>query len=237
MQLVLHSLVALWLCFVSRTYAQDVPTQFYIHHRVVHPNLPVTPWSNFGSISIPHPSSISPPGTPVTFTLAETLLDDLSEFAERVNPALEESLYQVAVEKPKSSEGMWPASVMKGCLMSMSTSSSITIHLSSSGEPLGLDYFLSSIPSNGSCPSPSETSKSYSMHNTTVFVTTPRSPPLPGLRAPPPLTPEGAPIPPVAEKTFLQKYWVYIVIVVAALLVSGPPEEPAANGTGPKAPN
>ncbi|KAI6134970.1 hypothetical protein EV401DRAFT_2249971 [Pisolithus croceorrhizus] len=237
MRLALHSFVALWLCFVSRAYAQDVPTQLYIRHRVVHPNLPVTPWSNLGSISIPHLSSISPSGTPVTFTPAETLLDDLSEFAESVDPALEESLYQVAVEKPKLSEGMWPASVMKGCLMPMSTSSSITVHLSSSGEPLGLDYFLSSIPRNGSCPSPSETSKSYSMHNTTVFVTTPHSPPLPGLRAPPPLTPEGAPIPPVAEKTFLQKYWVYIVIAVVALLISGPPEEPAANGNGPKASN
>lgn len=232
-----HLLATLWLCSASQAYAQDAPTQLYIHHRMVHPNLPVTYWSNFGSISIPHPSSISPSGTPVTFTPSETLLDDLSKFAESVDPALEESLYQVAVGRPELSEGIWPMSVMKGCLMSTSTSSSITIHLSPSGEVLGLDYFLSSIPPNGSCPPSSDTANSYPVHNTTVFVKIPSSPPSPRLRAPPPLTPEGVPVSPVPEKTFLQKYWVYIVIALAALLISGPPEEPAASGNGPKAAN
>ncbi|KAI6047433.1 hypothetical protein EDC04DRAFT_2887215 [Pisolithus marmoratus] len=237
MRLLLHSLVVLWLCFVSQAYDQDAPAQLYIHHRVVHPNLPVTRWSNFGSISIPHPPSISPSGTPVTFTPSETLLDDWSEFTGGVDPALEESLYQVAVEKPELSEGTWPVSVMKGCLVPTSTSSSITIHLSPSGEPLGLDYFLLPVPSNGTCPLSSQTSKSYPVHDTAVFVKIPRSPPSPGLRAPPPLTPEGVPVPPAPEKTFLQKYWVYIVIFLAVLLVSGPPEEPAANRNGPKATN
>lgn len=63
------------------------------------------------------------------------------------------------------------------CLMPMSTSSSITIHVSPFGEPLGLDYFVSPVLPNGFCPPPSETSKYYPVHNTTVLVKSPRSPP------------------------------------------------------------
>ena len=33
----------------------------------------------------------------------------------------------------------------------------------------------------------------------------------PELRAPPPLTPEGQVVTPEPEKTFIQKYWIYIV--------------------------
>jgi hypothetical protein len=39
----------------------------------------------------------------------------------------------------------------------------------------------------------------------------------PELRAPPPLTPQGEPVKPEAEKPFLQKYWMYILAVVIAL--------------------
>lgn len=39
----------------------------------------------------------------------------------------------------------------------------------------------------------------------------------PQLRVPPPLTATGDPIVPEPEKTFLQKYWHYIVIALIAL--------------------
>ena len=39
----------------------------------------------------------------------------------------------------------------------------------------------------------------------------------PQLRVPPPLTATGDPVVQVPEKTFLQKYWLYIVIALGAL--------------------
>jgi hypothetical protein len=38
----------------------------------------------------------------------------------------------------------------------------------------------------------------------------------PELRAPPPLSEKGEPIKPLEEKSFLQKYWIYIAIFLAA---------------------
>lgn len=48
----------------------------------------------------------------------------------------------------------------------------------------------------------------------------------PELRSPPPLTPEGQVVKPEPEKTFLQKYWVYILALVIILGQSSffPPE-------------
>jgi hypothetical protein len=39
----------------------------------------------------------------------------------------------------------------------------------------------------------------------------------PELRAPPPLTATGDPVVQVPEKTFLQKYWLYLVIALGAV--------------------
>ncbi len=39
----------------------------------------------------------------------------------------------------------------------------------------------------------------------------------PQLRTPPPLTQQGTPVEPVPERSFIQKYWVYIVVALAAL--------------------
>ena len=39
----------------------------------------------------------------------------------------------------------------------------------------------------------------------------------PELRSPPPLTPEGQVVTPEPEKTFIQKYWVYILAFMVVL--------------------
>jgi hypothetical protein len=39
----------------------------------------------------------------------------------------------------------------------------------------------------------------------------------PELRKPPSLTPQGEPVQPVPEQSFIQKYWIYILIAVGAL--------------------
>jgi len=45
----------------------------------------------------------------------------------------------------------------------------------------------------------------------------------PELRSPPPLTPEGQVVTPEPEKTFLQKYWIYILAVMVVLGQFSPP--------------
>lgn len=113
MQLSLSLLATLSLCVVPHTYARSDHVELHLRHRVVHPNLPVTSWSEFGTFSVPSLPSISPSGTPVTFVPFESLPDDLSEFARHVDPTLDESFYQITVQKPGMSEAMWPVSVMK----------------------------------------------------------------------------------------------------------------------------
>ena len=186
------SLSLLALCAVY-AYAQDDHVQLHLRHRLVHPNLPITSWTDFGTISVPSLPFISSFSTPVAFVPSESLSKDLSDFVEHVDLTLDESFHQITVQRPGMSDAMWPVSIMKAvsatpiyvvetedeqCLMPMSTSSSITVHLSPLGEPLGIDYFLSSVPHNGVCPPPPEMGRSYSVHNTTVSVKSPRSPPL-----------------------------------------------------------
>lgn len=45
----------------------------------------------------------------------------------------------------------------------------------------------------------------------------------PGLRQPPPLTPQGTIVQPEPEKSFIQKYWIYIAVVLVALGAFPPP--------------
>jgi hypothetical protein len=70
-------------------------------HRVVHPDLPVTPWAELGTVSIPSFKSISPTGSHASLSLAESLRDDLAEFTEAVNPNLQGAMYHVAIEHPE----------------------------------------------------------------------------------------------------------------------------------------
>ena len=42
----------------------------------------------------------------------------------------------------------------------------------------------------------------------------------PALRVPPPVTAEGKPVEAAREKSFLEKYWVYIVVGLLALSAS-----------------
>ncbi|KAJ3563367.1 hypothetical protein NP233_g8985 [Leucocoprinus birnbaumii] len=100
-----------------------------------------------------------------------------------------------------------------------------------------MDYFVSPIPPDGSCPKTASRSKSSGLSpfavfaqnlrglNTTVVLKSPHVPPLPELRKPQPVTPTGQPVQPVPEKTFIQKYWMYIAVAFVALLLTGGEEE------------
>jgi hypothetical protein len=82
-------------------------------HRVVHPNLPVTPWSELGEVTIPPFTSIHPSGYQAPLLLAESLQDDLAGFAEAVDPNMPGAMYHVAIEHPLSEDALWSVSSMK----------------------------------------------------------------------------------------------------------------------------
>jgi hypothetical protein len=44
----------------------------------------------------------------------------------------------------------------------------------------------------------------------------------PELRKPPPLTPQGEPVKPAPEQSFIQKYWIYGLVALGALRESCP---------------
>ncbi|KIO22999.1 hypothetical protein M407DRAFT_244958 [Tulasnella calospora MUT 4182] len=104
-------------------------------------------------------------------------------------------------------------------------------------------YYVDPVPRDGSC-SPATLSKTTKkgkkqpqappLSNSTVEVRDVRYTPKVALRAPVPMTPTGEPIKPPPEKSFLQKYWMYIGAFLLVLAVAAPPEAEGGpdNGAG-----
>ncbi|KAL0563768.1 hypothetical protein V5O48_018295 [Marasmius crinis-equi] len=197
--------------------------QVNVYHRLHIPNGPQSDFSQRGAIAIEEiqsPTYQASESSPQHFTQFASVLKDTTKQDS------EHALYQVALEH----NGNWDISSVKWCHLPQITSETLILHTNeASSEPYGIDYFVSPIPHDGACPANSPASPSLdhlANLNTTVLVRTPRLPPLPELRVPPPLTPEGKPVEPVPEKSFIQKYWMYIAAALIALMVSGgPPDE------------
>ncbi|CAL1700551.1 unnamed protein product [Somion occarium] len=229
----------LLLLFLPLVLAAD--TSLRILHRVYHPKVPGIPFTERGSLLL----SRSGPFPQVSLVPSEMLSTDLLEFAQTLHDADaygDSALYQVALEhEGDKDQSQWDVSSVKACHLQQSFSESITLHVSSGGTPYAIDYFVGPIPHNGACPKHRPVSKTSPetlaikpITNTTVLLSSPRSPPQPQLRAPPPLTTEGKVVEPVPEKNFLQKYWIYILVAVLALLLSpAPPEEEAGGNARP----
>ncbi|KAH9482376.1 hypothetical protein JR316_0004476 [Psilocybe cubensis] len=206
--------------------------ELVLHHRVFHPDLPSQQYRKRSTVSLDTATAEHVP----------TFAQDLAAFADAVRTLDRDAevLYQVALEhEGDSSEALWDYSSVKACYLSKATADTILLHLPSGQDnsPFAIDYFVSPIPHDGSCPqtksktsSPASSLKAFSNKvqrlNSTVLLRQPTTPPLPELRAPPPLTPEGQVVKPVPEKSFIQKYWMYIVAVVLVLAVGSGPEEP-----------
>jgi len=153
-------------------------------------------------------------------------------------------LYQVALShEGDTSQATWDFSSVKACYLNQAIAEVVTLHVNHDLKPYALDYFVSPIPGDGSCPrsktkvaTPAEAMKTFSVGarylNTTVLQRIAGTPPLPELRAPPPLSPEGEVVTPVPEKSFIQKYWMYIGAIVLVFLVTGGPEEEQPRRSG-----
>jgi len=140
----------------------------------------------------------------------------------------DDALYQVALEREgDSGPNDWIVSSVKACHFRAAASDSIVLHLSPTHEVYSLDYFVSPLPHDGSCPEPG----SRLSLNTTVHTHHARLPPLPQLRVPPPLTPQGQVAQPEPEKSFLEKYWMYMVGgLLVMMLAPAPGEEGEKSG-------
>ncbi|KIJ56714.1 hypothetical protein M422DRAFT_197830 [Sphaerobolus stellatus SS14] len=144
---------------------------------------------------------------------------------------LDDALYQIALQRNgDASESEWDLSSVKACHLRAFDSDILRLHLSSSGDPYAIDYFLSPVPHDGSCPK-TRSSSLKPFANTTLLVQSAQPAPLPQLRTPPPISPTGEAIQPPREKSFLEKYGIYIgVAVVILMFAGGAPEEGQGGG-------
>ncbi|OBZ76735.1 hypothetical protein A0H81_04041 [Grifola frondosa] len=213
-----------------------------ILHRVSLPNLQEVPYVHRATLHV----SGAGPATAARLVPSETLADDLTEFMHTADGA-NGALYQVALEHPgDTDQTQWSVSAVLACHMPRSTSESLTFHLAPDGTPFSLDYFIAPVPHDGACPKKPRSTKAGSglssspveygyITNSSVLLRSPTFPPLPQLRVPPPVTAEGKPVEPVPEKSFIEKYWMYIAIaLVAMVLAPSAPEEEGGGRPGPR---
>ncbi|KAF8165222.1 hypothetical protein B0H34DRAFT_229325 [Crassisporium funariophilum] len=215
-----------------------------IYHRVFHPSLPTLPYAHRASIEI------APDNTHLV-TPSTQLSTHISDFADALGTLdnTEGAFYQVALEhEGDSSDVHWDFSSVKICHLPTVSAETMLLHLGNAqdAKPFALDYFISPIPRDGSCP---DTPNSMQIQapaalrgfankiqqlNSTVLLRRPNIPASPELRPPPAITPEGEVVKPVPEKSFLQKYWMYLGAVALVLLLGGggSEEEPKRGGGG-----
>ncbi|KAI9466864.1 hypothetical protein BJY52DRAFT_1182371 [Lactarius psammicola] len=195
---------------------------YQLYHRILHPSLDDQSFFHRGTIEETERGKGRIEAVP-------SLQYDLLAFAE-TSAHVTDALYQLALDPhPGQTDSLWLISTVKACHLINPSNEHIVIHLPSpGGTPFALDYFLDSVPPNGACP-PSRVSSPTlaSPRNATITFSLPGQPPLPELRTPPSLTATGDPVIQVPEKTFLQKYWLYIVIALGALLIAPSGEEGA----------
>jgi hypothetical protein len=210
--LVVHLLVLPFVLAVTTT------TTTTVLHRIYHPLLPPVQFSIRGSLLLSDGS--------VTFSSAETVAHDLRYFAESLQ-SLDGALYQIALErKGDPTQGHWSFSSVNACHLPTHTEDHLVLHLTNQGDPFAVDYLVSPVPHNGACPDTNIHPIAFPpFANTSVSVRSQNFPPLPTLVTPPPLTAEGEVIKPEPEKSFFQKYWMYIMIAIFALLLTSGPEE------------
>jgi len=124
-------------------------------------------------------------------------------------------------------------SSVKACHLHQANAESWIIHATDDDVPFALDYFVSPIPADGTCPQGKlPWLDLLQTMNTTILFKRPTIPPHPVLRLPPALTAEGEAVQPPPQKSFIQKYWLYIVGFLLVMVVASPedPDQPRNNG-------
>ncbi|TFY65635.1 hypothetical protein EVG20_g5448 [Dentipellis fragilis] len=203
----------------------SVPSTSVSSTRIHHPSLPSDPFLERGSLRLDDAS------THASFIPVPELDTDLRSFAQTALQ-LDDALYQLAlVSAADAVDAPSHVSSVKACHLPYSTSESIVLHIASkSGHPYAFDYFIAPVPHDAACPRPASSGASPApvpSRNTSVMLSFPALPFPPALRAPPQLTPQGEPVKPVQEKSFIQKYWMYILLMLGVMMLVPGPDEPS----------
>jgi len=143
------------------------------------------------------------------------------------------AVYQVALELPNVNQDSWPFASVRACHSRLANGERFWLHVSqTTGTPYSLSYWLTGVPNNAACSIAQAMPRRIDMANwnTTVIVKSPASPPSPQLRVPPTLTPEGAPVEPEADKSFIQKYWLPLIGAFLIITIILPAPEESAQG-------
>ncbi|KAI5893417.1 uncharacterized protein SCHCODRAFT_02621748 [Schizophyllum commune H4-8] len=209
-----------------------------VYHRVLSRDAPAGEFTLRGVVSTsssaggPTYASTGSPADALT-TLARALPASASDVA----------LYQLALAPAgETSPERWPTSSVKACQLASATSEMLVLHTAEDARgdatPFAVDFFVAP---GGSCKPETELVNALEAYaaradtlNRTVTVRGPTLPPVPELRAPPQLSAEGAPVQPPPEKSFIQKYWMYIAAVLVSILIMGGPEDMPEKGEGRK---
>ncbi|TEB35617.1 hypothetical protein FA13DRAFT_1361944 [Coprinellus micaceus] len=221
---IMLSLLTILLAFAICAHAAT----YTLYHRLQHLGGPEDPFIARGTLELA--------GNVVSLESASTVAKDLALWTEKHAESAKDAsgaLYQIALSADSGSARA--ISSVKLCHLASATSQSLYLYLSEDDIPYALDYFVSPVPRDGSCPS-TPPSKGFLEHfaqvNTTILLRTPSSPPSPELKTPHPLTPEGQIVQPVPEKSFLQKYWIYISIFLVGIMLTSGPDESQQGGGG-----
>jgi hypothetical protein len=227
----------------------DGPQPYRLHHRIYHPAFERPLFEPRGLVHLRGPEGVGLPFLEPVKNIQEHFdnFGSALRTGARAGDSVDEVLYQFALERPgDANHWAWDVSSVKACHLKDAKEEKLIVHLSPhDGTPYAIDYFISPIPHDGAC-SWSKTKKGKktispqsfafkAFTNTTVELRVGQLPPVPALRPMPQLTPQGEVKQPEPEKTFIQKYWIYMVGVLIALLIAPGPDE-SEGGGAPKRP-
>ncbi|KAL1747668.1 hypothetical protein HDZ31DRAFT_80242 [Schizophyllum fasciatum] len=210
-----------------------------VYHRVLTRDAPAGEFTLRGTIS-----TAGSAGGP-TYVSAGPPADALTALAHALpasSPEAGAALYQLALAPAgEAPPGRGPTSSIKACQLAAATAELLVLHTAGDAPdtpPFALDFFVAPggpcSPNTGLADALEAYASRADTLNRTVTVRGPALPPVPELRAPPQLSAEGAPVQPPPEKSFIQKYWMYIAAVLVSILVMSGPEDMPERGEGKK---
>ncbi|KAG8900776.1 hypothetical protein FRB99_005766 [Tulasnella sp. 403] len=203
-----------------------------VYHRLLVPDDRITPFSTRGTIEVSD-------ATGLVFRPAESATRELKTWLAQTqdNPAsFEQGFYQLAVQlRKQDGPEDWVFQSVRWCHVPISTTDVISLQKASDSGYYAFDYYVAPVPRDGSCPSGQAGNVANVLSNTTVALRDVNYPPVTILRRPVLLSETGEPIKPPVEKTFWQKYWVYIIGGVLVLLLAAPEPEDMQNRQRPAA--
>lgn len=194
--------------------AAEAESSVNVHHRVRLPGDTSTPFTHKGTVLL------TPTG--LSYAPAAAFRSQLTAWSSN---ATTDARYEVALQTSPVEDGNpddWPRASVKLCHVTGAQEEFLTMHKTLAGDIFALDYHLSSVPKDGNCPKPAP----LYIASTDVQLKSPSPAFRPRLKTPTPMSADGQPVKAEPEKSFIQKYWMYIVpaLIILLVLPAGPEE-------------